>query len=168
MTMMQSARTGLTLLSCALFGAGWIGFAFGCGAFCRDVETRELMFSCEDGGSRFTGEIHFEREATFRTFLEQQCLTQTSQADIEAHIESVDWDTEAVFVAVGPPNVDATRCVDERRLERAQVCSDGLKVYFADVYGQSDFGCAGPRWTVAFAMKRSDLRAALDAESSSL
>ena len=50
-----------------------------------------------------------------------------------------------------------------RDLERAQVCSDGLKVYFDDTYGDADFGCAGPRWTVAFALPREDLRAALDA-----
>jgi hypothetical protein len=156
-------RLLLALPAAALAGGALLALAPGCGSFCRDVATRELAFNCEDGANRFTGELHFDRQTTFRTFLEQQCIPQSPQSFVDEIVESIDWNTEAVFVAVGPPNVDATRCVDERSLERAQVCNDGLKVYFADVYGQSDFGCAGPRWTVAFAMNRSDLRAALDA-----
>jgi hypothetical protein len=160
------ARLFYALPVAALTAAGLLAFAPGCGPFCRDVQTRELEFSCEDGANRFTGEIHFDRPTTFRTFLEQQCIPQSPQSFVDEIVDSVDWSTEAVFVAVGPPNVDATRCVDDRSLERAQVCSDGLKVYFADLYGQSDFGCSGPRWTVAFAMNRQDLRAALEAGES--
>jgi len=135
----------------------------GCGPYCRDIQTRELDFNCEDGANRFTGELHFDRAATFETFLSQQCVPSFPATEIAALVDGIDWGTEAVFVAVGPPNVDGTRCVETREIERAQVCTDGLKVYFDDTYGNSDFGCAGPRWTVAFALSSDDLRAALEA-----
>ncbi len=114
----------------------------------------------------FTGEAHFDSPATYETFLSQQCLYTAGDDAVQARIDDVNFDEEAVFVAVGPAALDNSRCLETRTLDKAQVCTDGLKVYFADVFQRADDGCPGPRWTVAFSLLREDLRAALEAGDS--
>jgi hypothetical protein len=153
---------GLTLAVLPLALPVAVSSTSGCGPYCRDIEATELPVDCESP-PRFTGEIHFDNLATFDTFLRQQCLPTASVDEIEAIEDQVDFDTHAVFVAVGPAAIDNTRCVTRRDLDRAQVCSDGLKVVFDDDYASADEGCTGARWTVAFSLTREDLRAALEA-----
>lgn len=130
-----------------------------CVAPCRAIEVRPLELEC-DPSSLFTGELHFDSEATFDTFLRQECLVGDGEAD--RVLASVDFTTEAVFVARGNHRLDETRCLARRQLDEAQVCATGLKLYFADEDLVSDT-CPGTRWTVAFVLAREDLRAALDA-----
>jgi len=164
----RCARITLSLAVAALP----VGFALalssmsGCGPYCRDIVTTELPVECESP-PRFTGEIHFDSLATFDTFLRQQCLPSASDDAIVAIENQVDFTTHAVFVAVGPAAIDNTRCVTRRDLDRAQVCSDGLKVVFDDDYASAEQGCTGSRWTVAFSLTREDLRAALEAGEAS-
>lgn len=133
-----------------------------CGEPCRDVETRSLDFSC-DVTRGFSGQLHFDSASTFETFLAQQCLPRGDDERAHALVESVDFSREAVFVAVGPHSLDPERCLAARRLSGCQVCESGLKVLFEDRFRDPGAGCPSTRWTVAFALKREDLRAALDA-----
>ena len=134
----------------------------GCGPQCRDIDTQPVNIVCESP-PRFTGEAHFDSAATFETFLSQQCLYTAGDTAVQSVIDDIDFTTSAVFVAVGPAALDNSRCLETRELDKAQVCTDGLKVYFQDVFQRADTGCPGPRWTVAFTLLREDLRAALDA-----
>lgn len=133
-----------------------------CGPACRDIDTWEMSLECTDG-RRFTGELHFDSAETFDTFLTQQCISTAPSDDVARVADDVVWDKRAVFVAVGPAAIDSRRCVTSRKLDRAQVCDDGLKVFFLDEYIVADDGCNEPRWTVAFQLRREDMRAALDA-----
>lgn len=133
-----------------------------CGTPCRGIETRELAFECA-ATTGFTGELHFDSEATFDTFLRQQCFAAGDDGDADAILEDIDFTTEAVFVATGPDRLDESRCLVSRELDEAQVCATGLKVYFRDELRRDGTDCPGTRWTVAFVMPREDLRAAIEA-----
>lgn len=136
--------------------------AAGCGPPCRDIQTRPLDFACE-ATRGFSGELHFDSEATFETFLAQQCLSRSSDELAREIAASVDFTREAVFVAVGPLSLDQERCLESRELASCQVCEGGLKVLFQDATRDIGAVCPSTVWTVAFALKREDLRAALDA-----
>lgn len=135
-----------------------------CGAPCRDIEVRPLELQCSPTSS-FTGELHFDSAATFDTFLRQQCLLGDDSPAADAALQSVDFDTEGVFLAAGPHAL-RQRCLSARELGSVQVCSTGLKVYFHDEYRAEGGNCPGTRWTVAFALPREELRAALEAGGS--
>jgi len=149
----------LRVLLCVLLGAL---LAASCGTPCRGIETRALDFECS-ASATFTGELHFDSRATFDTFLRQQCLSIAQQDTVDALLDEVDFDTEAVFVAAGPHRLDDQRCLVTRELDGAQVCTTGLKIYFADQMQRADAQCPGTRWTVAFALPREELRAAVEA-----
>ena len=153
-------RDGRVVLALALSGFAFL--SLGCGPYCRDIPTTPLAFECDNSTVRFTGEIHLDSEATFRTFLSQQCIADASGAAIDSVVEQVDFSPEAVFVAVGPTRLDEMRCLDSRTLDKAQVCDTGLKVFFLDRFRRAE-DCPNLRWTVAFSLLRSDLRAALAA-----
>lgn len=158
----QGRRRGLVSpgLSAALFVVAAIAGLSSCGPPCRTIETRPLALECAQT-SGFFGELHFDSEATFDTFLRQQCL-EGDDAAADRVLASVDFTREAVFVARGNHALDSTRCLESRELDEAQVCATGLKLYFDDVTREPEL-CPGTRWTVAFLLSREDLRAALDA-----
>lgn len=149
----------------ALLVALVAAFSSSCGTPCRTIETRPLELTCAQT-SNFAGELHFDSEETFDTFLRQQCLADDEDALADQLIASVDFSSEAVFVARGRHAIDSTRCLESRELDEAQVCETGLKLYFADKTREVET-CPGTRWTVAFILAREDLRAALDAADSS-
>lgn len=136
--------------------------AVSCGGGCRVIETRPLDYTCVGEPPRFTGELHFEREATFETFLRQQCLFSPLDSEVQVITGDVDWSREATFVAVGPADID-DRCITQREVDVVEVCDDGLQVSFADEVAAASDSCDAPRWTVSFVLSREDLRAALDA-----
>jgi hypothetical protein len=127
----------------------------GCGG-CREVAVQPLAVDCGPA-STFGGELHFVDAATWRSFLTDRCLT-PDDATIDALVAGVDFSTQAVFVARGSRAVGG-RCVAERAVDTVGACSDGLRVVFDDVES-GDVPCPGD-WTVAFALPRSELRAAL-------
>ena len=152
--------------------AGLLGiFAIGSGCIdpdlysCRAIATTELLLKCENTNEPFAGELHFDSEATYDTFLTHQCIpgSADSPSIIEGHKSQVDFTVDAVFVAVGPSAIDADRCVEDRSLDSAAACTSGLKVFYDDEYIDPQFGCPNDRWTVAFSLSREDLRSALDA-----
>ena len=130
-----------------------------CGPACRDVAIEELDVECDEN-SEFSGELHFDSAATFDTFVRQQCLPDATDAEVQDIVDSVDFGARGVFVAKGPNGLAPDRCVVEREAERAQVCEDGLKVYFRDRTTNDDPDCTGS-WTTAFTLAREDLRAVL-------
>lgn len=132
---------------------------------CRPISTTELDLECENNAQPFTGELHFDSEATYDTFLSHQCIPNASAGAIDQQKDLIDFSQDAVFVAVGPSAIDADRCVEERELDSVSVCDSGLKVYFKDTYTDSEFGCPDIRWTVAFSLSRDDLRTALENEA---
>jgi len=125
---------------------------------CRPIETRALALECS-GAATFRGELHLDSPDTFRSFLSDRCLTDATATEIDAVVASVDFTTEAVFVARGARGSIA-RCLESRAAESVDVCGDGLKVVFEDEESGDDV-CPGD-WTVAFALQRADLRAAID------
>jgi hypothetical protein len=135
--------------------------AASCGVQCRGIDVRELDLACNETLSPL-GELHFDSAASFDTFLRQQCLFGADPASIDAIVESVDFTTEAVFVAVNL-RAEAGRCLVDRELDGVQVCTEGLKLGFIDE-ASTDVACGGV-WTVAFVLDRGDLRAALATSS---
>ncbi len=140
-------------------------FVASCGAPCRGVETRALALECA-ATSAFSGELHFDSEETFDTFLRQQCLDAGDDALADQLLAGIDFRTEAVFVVRGRHAIDSSRCLASREVARAEVCSTGLKLYFEDEL-QPVETCPATRWTVALVLDREDLRAALDAAETS-
>jgi hypothetical protein len=136
-----------------------VATASSCGPACRDVAIEPLDLECEENGE-FSGELHFDSAASFDTFVAQQCLPSASTDEVEAVVDSVDFGARGVFVAKGPNSASTERCIVERDAERAQVCEDGLKVYFRDRTTNDDPDCTGT-WTTAFTLAREDLRAVL-------
>lgn len=124
---------------------------------CHPVTTTPIALDC-DAGAAFTGELHFDSAASFRSFLNDRCLLESSNEAIEAIVADVDFGVDAVFVARGPRD-SAGRCITERGAESVNVCDDGLRVVFDDVES-SDAACGGS-WTVAFKLPRDEMRAAL-------
>ena len=137
-----------------------LGFG-GC-ADCRPADVQPLLVACD--GSAFRGELHLDTAATFRSFLRDRCIPQASDAEIDAFVGQVDFTVDAVFVAAGA-RAGVSRCIAEREAESVEVCNDGLRISFADVT-TADATCGGD-WTVAFAMPRSELRAALASSTGS-
>ncbi len=127
---------------------------------CRSVAVQPLDFECTSG---FVGEIHLDSRGSFDTFLRQECLLDASDEDITELLDAVDFEQDAVFVAAGLDGLGDARCLENRELDDAQVCSNGLKVLFSDVFRTIDEQCPATTWTVAFAIDRAELRAALDA-----
>lgn len=140
-----------------------VAAAAACGPACRDVEIQQIDLRCDEGAP-FSGEIHVDSAAAFDTFVGQQCMPELPPEDVDAIVSSVDFDTRAVFVAKGPNAASELRCIAEREAERAQVCDDGLKVYFRDRYAAGGDGDCLGSWTAAFTMARADLRAVLSVE----
>ena len=138
--------------------------ASSCGLPCRTVSVSELDFECEPLAP-FRGEAHFDSAATLETFLVQDCLAaEGAEEEAAAILAQVDFGTDAVMVVSGDAVLDnGARCILQRRLGACEVCDDGLKVSFDDVETDGAAGCAQSRWTVAFALPREDLRAALAA-----
>ena len=136
-----------------------LGASSGCGPACRDTTIQPIDLVCEES-SDFSGELHVDSAATFDTFVTQQCAPGLDAEAAAAIVESVDFSQSGVFVAKGPNGSSDARCIVEREVERAQVCEDGLKVYFRDRTTNDDPTCTGS-WTVAFTLPREDLRAVL-------
>ena len=125
---------------------------------CHTVETTPLAVECEQGAN-FTGELHFDSAATFRSFLSDRCLPTSGSEAVDDVVNSVDFTTEAVVVARGA-RAGTGRCIEERGTESVDVCEDGLRVVFDDVES-GDVNSCGGQWTVAFSLPRSELRTAL-------
>lgn len=132
-------------------------FAVGC-VDCRPVQPRDLGIDCA-ALAAFRGEIHLDSADTWRSFLSDRCLTESSAADIDAVVDAVDFAVEAVFVARGVRSGIA-RCLESRKVESVDACGDGLKVIFED-QESGDVVCPGD-WTIAFALPRAELRSALE------
>jgi hypothetical protein len=139
--------------------------ATACGAPCRDIEVRTLALECS-AASTFAGELHFDSAAPFDTFLREECLVgeapPAGDVAIDVVVQSVDFSTRGVFLAAGPRALRG-RCLQARELDTAQVCGNGLKLYFLDEYRAEGGNCPNTRWTVAFSLPREELRAALEA-----
>lgn len=133
----------------------------GCGPACRAVEARPLSLSCADA-SPFLGELHFDDAATFESFLELDCLQDADSVARGAVVRAVDFTTEAVFVAVGR-RAQGARCLAARAAETVEVCDTGLRVGFDDEEEgvESATDSCGGKWTVALALPRAELRAAI-------
>lgn len=129
----------------------------GCGRPCRTVEILAIDVQCETG-SVWEGELHLDDAEVFESWLSQECLPSSSPEQIGALVDSVDFLNDAVFVAAGRRMVQS-RCIESREAANVAVCDDGLRVAFDDKLSSS-VDCLG-RWTVAFALAREDLRAAL-------
>jgi hypothetical protein len=155
-----AARPLPTLLA-ALVAAlvGLVVLALGTSACrpCRSVEFRALPLTCAP--TTPAQELHFDREAPFRTFLTDVCGPGAQPEQIDAIVEQVDFGTEAVFVAIGA-RLAGQRCVRERAAEEVSACDNGLRVVFADSVDSDPQVCGGI-WTVAVVLHRDDLRAAL-------
>ena len=130
----------------------------GCGDACRGIDVKPMALVCSVSGS-FAGEIHFDDAASFSSFLLDECLPDANEADRQALVDNVDFTRDAVFVAAGLRQ-QQTRCISDRKQDGVQVCQDGLRVGFADTISDTS-PCSG-KWTVAFALPRAELRAALD------
>lgn len=107
-----------------------------------------------------SGEHHFDSAATFDTFLRDVCEL-TDDEEVAGWLQQVDFAREAVVVSRGPFALSASRCLTSREVDGVWVCDGGLKVAFHDVETDGA-ACAEGRWTVAFALSRADLRAALE------
>jgi hypothetical protein len=129
-----------------------------CGQGCRNVDVKPVSLECSPTAT-FNGEIHFDDAATFASFLVDDCLLDAGDDERQAVVDSVDFTKDAVFVSSGVRQANE-RCISERKTDGVDVCDDGLRVGFADTLTDDD-PCPG-RWTVAFAIGRSDMRAALD------
>ena len=153
----MTTRALLALAAVVVVGA----LAPSCGPACREIETRALSVSC-DANAQFRGELHLDSRALYDTFLRDQCTPQAPNAEIEDAVSAVDFDSEAVFVASRPRDDNGVRCIASREVERVEVCEDGLRVTFLDDITDEP-ACPG-RWTVAFALSRTDLRSAIAEE----
>lgn len=146
------------LSSPIVFGAVlWFPAGLGCGRPCRAVDVKPVSFACAPSAP-FRGERHFDDAATFESFLELECMPEAAAEDVTALVDQVDFTRDAIFVAAGD-RAQAGRCVSERKADEVEVCDDGLHVAFADRLAESS-ACGGT-WTVAFALPRAELRAAL-------
>ncbi len=130
----------------------------GCGPACRGIDVKTIDLQCS-ASSTFDGEIHFDDAATYASFLLDDCLPEDTDQQRQALVDAVDFTTDAVFVSSGLRQQTA-RCIADRKQDGVDVCDDGLRVAFADTLSDAD-PCGG-RWTVAFSLPRSELRAALD------
>lgn len=130
---------------------------------CRRIETKPIELDCE-GGAAFTGELHFDSADSYRSFLTDRCLPTSNSSEVEDLVDAVDFTVDAVFVARGA-RAGSLRCIEERATESVDVCDDGLHVVFDDVES-GDASCGGS-WTVAFALPREELRAAIDDDQTS-
>ena len=104
--------------------------ALGCGSNCRVIDHRAVALQC-DRNSSFRGEIHLDSDAVYESFLRDQCIPEASDDDVSDAQKKVDFDVDAVFVA-GDTRQQQERCIEEREVEPAEVCSDGLRVTFRD------------------------------------
>lgn len=155
--MSSSPRAPGARVAVALVAVATLGGTVSCGRPCRTLETRALDVQCEVG-SVWEGELHFDDAAVFESWLSLECLPSSSPEQIGALVGSVDFLTDVVFVAVGRRMVQS-RCIESREAASVAACDDGLRVAFEDdLSGSAD--CLG-RWTVAFALAREDMRAAL-------
>jgi hypothetical protein len=130
----------------------------GCGGNCRTIDHRALALQCERNSS-FRGEIHLDSEAVYDSFLRDQCIPEAGDTDIADAVKKVDFDVDAVFVA-GDTRQQQERCIEEREVETAEVCDDGLRVTFRDRV--TDKTPCPDVWTIAFKLSRADLRAAIE------
>ena len=154
----ERALAAGTLAVCTLVA---VGLAAGCGSGCRVIDVVEQPLLC-DANATFVGENHFDDAATYESFLSGECLPNNTPADLDSRVSAVDFSVNAVFVAVGAKNLGTSRCITTRALDRVEACTDGMRVSFLDDLVE-DAVCPGT-WTVAFALSRADLRAALPDE----
>ncbi|MDP2339442.1 MAG: hypothetical protein Q8O67_00680 [Deltaproteobacteria bacterium] len=132
---------------------------------CRRVETTPIEIDC-DANADFVGELHLDTAASYRSFLNDRCLPEGREAEIDALVDAVDFTVDAVFVARNLRQ-GASRCIEERAADSVDVCDDGLRVVFRDEESGDATGCAG-HWTVAFVLPRGELRAAIDDDDGDL
>jgi hypothetical protein len=136
----------------------------GCGEACRVITTKALALTCSST-SDFEGEIHFDDAATFQSFLLTDCLPDETDPRRNEIVKTVDFTKDAAFVAVGArQDPGGQRCIADRKDDDVQVCDDGLRVDFNDKI-TDDTQCQG-KWTVAFSLPRTELRAALGTQVS--
>ena len=129
---------------------------------CRDVAVTPLDLDCSPA-SPFRGELHFTDADAWRSFLTDRCLT-PDDPSVDTRVDAVDFTTQAVVVARNLRDVGG-RCLEQRQVEAVSACEDGVRVVFDDVES-GELPCPGD-WTVAFALPRSELRAALGLENTS-
>jgi hypothetical protein len=127
----------------------------GCGPACRAIDVQPLPLEC----TAFDGDLHLDDPVVWESFLEIQCLPDVSREALEELVASVDMSEDAVFVSAGVRAPQPGRCIEGRAVAAVEVCDDGLRVAFDDEVSAAD-PCTGS-WTVAFALPRSELRAAL-------
>jgi hypothetical protein len=125
---------------------------------CRRIETTPIALDCAQRAA-FSGELHFDSAGSFRSFLSDRCLLDSSDDEIDGFVDDIDFSKDAVFVARGA-RAGSLRCIQERDAESVDVCDDGLHIAFADEES-ADASCGGS-WTVAFVLPREELRAAID------
>ena len=125
---------------------------------CRRVDTTRIELECS-ANADFVGELHLDTAGSYRSFLSDRCLPDGRDAEIDAFVDAIDFNSQAVFVARNLRGGQA-RCIEVRQAESVDVCDDGLRVVFRDDES-GDATCAG-HWTVAFALARGELRAAID------
>ena len=137
--------------------AGALAPLASCGPACREIETRPIALACETN-SAFKGELHLDSAAVYESFLRDQCLPTAEETTLSDRVQDVDFDKDAVFVA-SRLRFETQRCIEERAVERVEVCEDGLRVTFVDETSTRTV-CPG-LWTVAFSLSRDDLRTAI-------
>ncbi|MBM4281869.1 MAG: hypothetical protein FJ137_14310 [Deltaproteobacteria bacterium] len=155
--LVRLARWSAAVAAVAAGGAGVVGAlgpATGC-LSCRTVVAKPLAVECA-ASSTYRGELHFSDADAFRSFLTDRCLLPVDAAD--EVVAAVDFGVDGVFVARGPRFAPG-RCVEARAVDEVYVCVGGLRVAFADDV-TSTTPCLGD-WTVAVALPRAELRAAL-------
>jgi hypothetical protein len=128
-----------------------------CGPACREIDIEILNLACDDN-AQFRGEIHLDSRAQYETFLRDQCTPSATDTEVENRIDDVSFETHAVFAASRARD-EQLRCIEDREVERVEVCDSGLRVTFRDDTTDND-RCPG-RWTTAFSLLRDDLRTAL-------
>ena len=130
-----------------------------CGDDCRTITVKDAGLTCSTT-STFTGEIHFDDAATYQSFLLTDCLPDVDDDTRQKLVDAIDFTKDAVFVAVGlKQDPGGARCIQDRKDAAVEVCGEGLRVDFNDQISDAN-PCPG-KWTVAFALPRAELRAAL-------
>lgn len=142
-----------------LLALGTLALGAGCPGPCRSLPVRSLDVPCVSTNP-FSGELHFDNDATFDTFLRDVCEL-TDDEVVFGLLQQVDFSREAVFVSRGPLALNGSRCLTSRELDEVWICDGGLKVAYADTEA-TELACADDRWTVTFILSRADLRAALE------
>ena len=145
-------------LGSCVFAFAILGLFSSCDVECREAPAEPFEVACDDQ-SGFFGELHFDRAATFRSFLTAECLANDSER-VNAIVDAVDFSQDGVVFMRGIGNLNG-ECLKMRDAKSVEVCGSGLRVSFEDEVASGE-DCLSNIWTIAFSMPRSELRAALE------